>query len=163
MALGPIIDERQRDKVHGLVSDSVAAGARLAAGGSYDGLFYRPTVLADVSPQMPAYASEVFGPVAPVIRFATADDAVKLAADSEYGLSLGILTRDVMRGLDLARQIPTGIVHINEQTVDDEPNIPFGGLGASGTGARFGGTANLDAFTDTRWVTIRGDIAPYPF
>ena len=158
-----IIDERQRDKVHGLVRDSVAAGARLAAGGRYDGLFYRPTVLADVSAQMPAYASEVFGPVAPVIRFATADDAAKLAADSEYGLSLGILTRDVMRGLDLARQIPTGIVHINDQTVDDEPNIPFGGLGASGTGARFGGTANLDAFTDTRWVTIRGDIAPYPF
>ena len=89
--------------------------------------------------------------------------AAKLAADSEYGLSLGILTRDVMRGLDLARQIPTGIVHINEQTVDDEPNIPFGGLAASGTGARFGGTANLDAFTDTRWVTIRGDIATYPF
>ena len=112
---------------------------------------------------MPAYADEVFGPVAPVIRFATAEDAAKLAADSEYGLSLGILTRDVMRGLDLARQIPTGIVHINEQTVDDEPNIPFGGLGASGTGARFGGTSNLDAFTDTRWVTIRGDIAPYPF
>jgi benzaldehyde dehydrogenase (NAD) len=102
-------------------------------------------------------------PVAPVIRFSTVQDAVKLAADSEYGLSLGILTRDVMRGLDLARQIPTGIVHINEQTVDDEPNIPFGGLGASGTGARFGGTANLDAFTDTRWVTVRGDIAPYPF
>jgi benzaldehyde dehydrogenase (NAD) len=163
VALGPIIDERQRDKVHSLVRDSVAAGARLAAGGSYDRLFYRPTVLADVSAQMPAYAHEVFGPVAPVIRFATAEDAAKLAADSEYGLSLGILTRDVMRGLDLARQIPTGIVHINEQTVDDEPNIPFGGLGASGTGARFGGTSNLEAFTDTRWVTIRGDIAPYPF
>src|SRR5271155_5624491 len=163
VALGPIIDERQRDKVHSLVSDTVAAGARLAAGGSYDRLFYRPTVLADVSPQMPAYAGEVFGPVAPVIRFATAEDATKLAADSEYGLSLGILTRDVMRGLDLARQIPTGIVHINEQTVDDEPNIPFGGLGASGTGARFGGTSNLEAFTDPRWVTIRGDIAPYPF
>jgi benzaldehyde dehydrogenase (NAD) len=94
---------------------------------------------------------------------APAEDAAKLAADSEYGLSLGILTRDVMRGLDLARQIPTGIVHINEQTVDDEPNIPFGGLGASGTGARFGGTSNLEAFTDTRWVTIRGDIATYPF
>jgi benzaldehyde dehydrogenase (NAD) len=163
VALGPIIDQRQRDKVHGLVTGSVAAGARLAAGGHYDGLFYRPTVLADVSAQMPAYTSEVFGPVAPVIRFATADDAAKLAADSEYGLSLGILTRDVMRGLELARQIPTGIVHINEQTVDDEPNSPFGGLGASGTGARFGGTANLDAFTETRWVTIRGDIAPYPF
>jgi benzaldehyde dehydrogenase (NAD) len=105
----------------------------------------------------------VFGPVAPVLRFSTADDAAKLAAESEYGLSLGILTRDVMRGLDLARRIPTGIVHINEQTVDDEPNIPFGGIGASGTGARFGGAANVEAFTDTRWVTIRGDIAPYPF
>jgi benzaldehyde dehydrogenase (NAD) len=163
VALGPIIDERQRDKIHSLVTDSVAAGARLAAGGSYEGLFYAPTVLADVSAQMPAYASEVFGPVAPVLRFSSAQDAAKLAAQSEYGLSLGILTRDVMRGLDLARQIPTGIVHINEQTVDDEPNIPFGGLGASGTGARFGGTANLEAFTDTRWVTIRGDIAPYPF
>jgi len=163
VALGPIIDERQRDKVHGLVTASVDAGARLAAGGTYDRLFYKPTVLADVAPQMPAYANEVFGPVAPVIRFSTFDDAAKLAADSEYGLSLGILTRDVMRGLELANRIPSGIVHINEQTVDDEPNTPFGGVLASGTGARFGGSANLDAFTDTRWVTIRGDIAPYPF
>jgi benzaldehyde dehydrogenase (NAD) len=163
VALGPLIDERQRDKVDALVTGTVAAGARLAAGGTYEGLFYRPTVLADVGPAMPAYADEVFGPVAPVLRFATADEAAKLAADSEYGLSLGILTRDVMRGLDLARRIPTGIVHINEQTVDDEPNAPFGGVLASGTGARFGGTANVDAFTDTRWVTMRGDITPYPF
>ena len=163
VALGPIIDERQRDKVHDLVTTSVDAGARLAAGGTYEGLFYAPTVLAEVAPAMPAYASEVFGPVAPVVRFATADEAAKLAADSEYGLSLGILTKDVMRGLELARQIPTGIVHINDQTVDDAPNTPFGGVRSSGTGARFGGSANLDAFTDTRWVTIRGDIASYPF
>jgi benzaldehyde dehydrogenase (NAD) len=163
VALGPVIDERQRDKIHALVTGSIDAGAKLAAGGSYEGLFYRPTVLAEVAPQMPAYANEVFGPVAPVVRFGTAAEAAKLAADSEYGLSLGILTRDVMRGLDLARQIPTGIVHINEQTVDDEPNIPFGGVRASGTGARFGGAANLEAFTETRWVTVRGDIAPYPF
>ncbi|HEY2277835.1 MAG TPA: benzaldehyde dehydrogenase [Streptosporangiaceae bacterium] len=163
VALGPIIDAGQRDKVHSLVTATVDAGARLAAGGTYDGLFYRPTVLAEVTPGMPAYASEVFGPVAPVVPFATEQDAAKLAADSEYGLSLGILTRDVMRGLELSRKIPTGIVHINDQTVDDEPNIPFGGLLASGTGARFGGTANLDAFTETRWVTIRGDITPYPF
>ena len=109
------------------------------------------------------HGREVFGPVAPVLKFATPDEAATLAAQSEYGLSLSILTRDVMRGLDLARRIPTGIVQINEQTVDDEPNVPFGGVLASGTGARFGGTANLDAFTETRWVTIRGDIAPYPF
>src|ERR1700761_1499428 len=163
VALGPIIDERQRDKVHALVTATTDAGAKLAAGGTYEGLFYRPTVLADVTPDMPAYANEVFGPVAPVLRFGSADDVADLAARSEYGLSLGILTRDVMRGLDLARRIPTGIVHINEQTVDDEPNIPFGGLSDSGTGARFGGAANPDAFTETRWVTVRGDIAPYPF
>ncbi len=163
VALGPIIDERQRDKVHGLVTASVDAGAKLAAGGTYEGLFYRPTVLADVSPAMPAYANEVFGPVAPVVRFSTIDDAAKLAADSEYGLSLGILTKDVMRGLELARRIPTGIVHINDQTVDDAPNTPFGGVRASGTGARFGGTSNLEAFTSVRWVTMRADIAPYPF
>jgi len=163
VALGPLIDERQRDKVHALVTDSVDAGASLAAGGTYDGLFYKPTVLGNVAPAMPAYANEVFGPVAPVVRFSTVDEVVKLAADSEYGLSLGILTSDVMRGLDLARRIPTGIVHINDQTVDDSPNTPFGGVRASGTGARFGGSANFEAFTDTRWVTIRGDIAPYPF
>src|SRR5215469_11324808 len=80
VALGPIIDERQRDKVHGLVTGTVEAGARLAAGGSFEGLFYKPTVLAEVAPAMPAYASEVFGPVAPVIRFSTADEAAKLAA-----------------------------------------------------------------------------------
>jgi benzaldehyde dehydrogenase (NAD) len=163
VALGPIIDERQRDKVHALVTQTAGAGARLAAGGTYEGLFYRPTVLADVTPEMPAYANEVFGPVAPVLRFGSADDVAEIAARSAYGLSLGILTRDVMRGLDLARRIPTGIVHINEQTVDDEANTPFGGILDSGTGARFGGTANLEAFTEMHWVTMRGDIAPYPF
>ncbi|HKE63945.1 MAG TPA: benzaldehyde dehydrogenase [Micromonosporaceae bacterium] len=164
VALGPIIDDRQRDKIHNLVTSSVSAGARLAAGGTYEGLFYRPTVLADVETAMPAYANEVFGPVAPVIRFSSADEAAKLAGDTEYGLSLGILTGDPMRGLDLARRIPTGIVHINDQTVNDEANIPFGGVLASGTGARFGGAAaNIDAFTDTRWITVRSDIAPYPF
>ena len=163
VALGPIIDERQRDKVHALVTASTEQGARLAAGGSYEGLFYQPTVLADVTTQMPAYANEVFGPVAPVLRFRDFDEAARIAADTEYGLSLGILTKDVMRGLELARRIPTGIVHINEQTVDDEPTVPFGGLFDSGTGSRFGGDANLDAFTETRWITMRGDIAPYPF
>ena len=163
VALGPIIDERQRDKVHALVTASTNAGARLAAGGTYEGLFYQPTVLADVTQETPAYANEVFGPVAPVLRFSTVDEVAAIAANSEYGLSLGILTRDVMRGLDLARRIPSGIVHINDQTVDDEPTVPFGGVLDSGTGTRFGGTANLEAFTETRWVTMQGDITPYPF
>ncbi|GAB2915518.1 benzaldehyde dehydrogenase [Nonomuraea fastidiosa] len=164
VALGPLIDAGQRDRVHRLVTESVEAGARLAAGGSYEGLFYRPTVLAEVPRQAPAYAEEVFGPVAPVTTFSTLEEAAALAADSEYGLSLGILTKDVMKGLALAEQVPTGIVHINDQTVDDEAVAPFGGVGASGTGSRFGGTrANLDAFTETQWVTMQGDIAKYPF
>jgi benzaldehyde dehydrogenase (NAD) len=163
VALGPIIDAAQRDKVHRLVTASVDAGAKLTTGGTYEGLFYRPTVLADVTASSPAYANEVFGPVAPVIRFHSVDEVAALAADSEYGLSLGILCGDVMKGLELARRIPTGIVHINDQTVNDEANTPFGGVAASGTGARFGGSANIDAFTDTRWVTVRSDIAPYPF
>ena len=164
MYAGPVIDERQRDKIHAMVTGSVSAGARLAAGGTYEGLFYQPTVLAEIAPSMPAYADEVFGPVAPVLRFSTADEAAKLAADSEYGLSLGILTKDVYRGLEIAERIPTGLVHINDQTVADEATIPFGGVGASGTGGRLGGArANLEAFTETQWVTIRGDLPAYPF
>jgi benzaldehyde dehydrogenase (NAD) len=164
VALGPLIDEAQRDKVHRLVTASVDAGARLAAGGTPDGLFYPATVLADVPTHAPAFAEEVFGPVAPVVRFSTVDQAVRLANAGEYGLSLGIVTRDVMRGLALADQLPTGIVHINDQTVNDEANVPFGGVAASGTGSRFGGAAaNIDAFTETRWITMRSQTPSYPF
>ncbi|WP_327035338.1 aldehyde dehydrogenase family protein [Micromonospora ureilytica] len=158
------IDERQRDKIHALVTASVDAGARLAAGGTYEGLFYRPTVLTDVTPATPAYAQEIFGPVAPVITFADQDEAVELARQTEYGLSLGILSGDVMRAMALADRIPSGIVHINDQTVSDEAVAPFGGVGASGTGSRFGGpAANVDAFTETQWLTVRGAITRYPF
>ncbi|PAZ11796.1 benzaldehyde dehydrogenase [Streptomyces sp. SA15] len=161
--LGPVIDSGQLAKVHGLVEASTSGGAKLAAGGTHDRLFYRPTVLAGVDDHSPAYAEEVFGPVAPVRSFDTADEAAALAADGPYGLSLGIVTRDTTRGLDLAERIPTGIVHINDQTVNDEAVAPFGGIAASGTGARFGGDANLEAFTEVRWTTVRGDVATYPF
>ncbi|MFD5517073.1 benzaldehyde dehydrogenase [Streptomyces sp. NPDC127066] len=161
--LGPVIDDVQLAKIHGLVESSTANGAKLAAGGTHDRLFYRPTVLAGVDDTTPAYAEEVFGPVAPVRSFTTLDEAAALASAGPYGLSLGIVTRDTARGLDLAERIPTGIAHINDQTVNDEAVAPFGGTAASGTGARFGGEANLDAFTDLRWTTVRGDVAGYPF
>ncbi len=142
----------------------MSAGAKLAAGGTFEGLFYRPTVLTDVPPTAPAYDQEVFGPVAPIIRFNSIDEAVKLACDTEYGLSLSILTKDVMKALEIADRIPTGLVHINDQTVNDEATIPFGGVKDSGTGARHGGAqANLDSFTDAQWVTIRRELASYPF
>ena len=164
VALGPIIDAKQRDRVHQIVTDSVAAGARLAAGGTYEGLFYRPTVLADVPKAAPAYAQEIFGPVAPVIAFDSIDEAVAMASDNEYGLSLGILTSNVMRGLEIAERIPTGIIHINDQTIGDEVVNPFGGVKSSGPGARLGGAqANIDAFTQVQWVTMRGDLPQYPF
>ena len=140
------------------------AGVVGVAGGTYDGLFYRPTVLSEVPLTAPAYAEEIFGPVAPVVSFSGVDEAVRLANSTEYGLSLGILTRDVMKGLEIAERIPSGLVHINDQTVNDEALIPFGGVGESGTGSRHGGTqANLDAFTDVQWVTLRGDLPQYPF
>ncbi|MEV6195546.1 aldehyde dehydrogenase family protein [Streptomyces sp. NPDC051920] len=161
--LGPVIDDTQLAKIHGLVESSTAGGAKLAAGGTHDRLFYRPTVLAGVDDTTPAYTEEVFGPVAPVRSFDTLDEAAALASAGPYGLALGIVTRDTARGLDLAERIPTGIAHINDQTVNDEAVAPFGGTAASGTGARFGGEANLDAFTDLRWTTVRGDVAGYPF
>jgi benzaldehyde dehydrogenase (NAD) len=163
VALGPVIDEGSRDKIHGVVTASVDQGARLAAGGEYDRLFYRPTVLADVPLEAPAFTTEIFGPVAPITRVSGVEEAVRLAAQSEYGLSLGIVTKDVMRGLAVAEQIPTGIVHINDQTVNDEANVPFGGLGASGLGRLGGAAANIEAFTETRWITVRGEPATYPF
>jgi benzaldehyde dehydrogenase (NAD) len=163
VALGPIIDEGQRDRVHRIVTDSVAAGARLAAGGTYEGLFYRPTVLAEVPTDAPAFSEEIFGPVAPVVPFDSIDEAVKLAASSEHGLSLGILTRDVMKGLEIADRIPTGVVHINDQTIADEVVNPFGGVKATGSSWIGGPRANIEAFTTAQWVTVRGDLPDYPF
>jgi benzaldehyde dehydrogenase (NAD) len=164
VALGPLIDAGQRDRVHDLVTTSVTAGADLLTGGTYEGLFYQPTVLARVPPQAPAYQQEIFGPVAPVTAFGSADEVVALAAGSEYGLALGILTQDAYAGLELAERIPSGLVHINDQTVNDEAVAPFGGVGASGTGSRHGGpAANIEAFTETQWVTLRGDLPVYPF
>lgn len=162
--LGPIIDAGQRDKVHALVTATVDAGATLETGGTYQDLFYRPTVLSAVEPEHPAFAEEIFGPVAPVTPFHTLDEAVELVARSEYGLSVGVLTSDAFAGYELADRLPSGIVHVNDQTVDDEAQAPFGGIGASGTGARFGGhEANIEAFTETQWVTVASRIPAYPF
>lgn len=163
VALGPIIDERQLSRIDGIVSRTVAAGGRVTAGATHEGLFYRPTVLTDLDDRSPAWTDEVFGPVAPVRSFASLEEAAALAGENDYGLSLGILG-DVGTAMDLADLVPSGKIHINEQTVSDEANAPFGGVGWSGNGSRIGGLeTNLDAFTDTQWLTVRSSIAPYPF
>lgn len=161
--IGPIIDEKQRDHIESIVRAAEAAGATVEAGGTYEGLFYRPTVLSGVTAANPAWAEEIFGPVAPVQSFATLEEAAELVNENEYGLSVGILG-EVGAAMTLADQVHSGKVHINEQTVGDESNAPFGGVGNSGNGARFGGySANIEAFTETQWLTVRSEIAPYPF
>jgi benzaldehyde dehydrogenase (NAD) len=104
----------------------------------------------------------VFGPVAPVIAFDEDDEAVALANQSEYGLAAGVYSRSISRGLALANRIKAGMVHVNDQTINDEAIIPFGGMGMSGNGSRFGGEANYEAFTEWQWVTIRDDPKTYP-
>ena len=163
VALGPIIDERQRDRVHSIVTKSVEAGARLAAGGTYEGLFYRPTVLADVPETAPAYAEEIFGPVAPVISFRDDDEAVALANGTEYGLAAAVQSRSPQRAAAVAEQLRAGMVHVNDQTVNEEPPAPFGGFGCSSNGGHFGGVANLELWTEWQWQTARDQASPFPF
>jgi benzaldehyde dehydrogenase (NAD) len=163
VALGPVISRSQVDRIHGIVKDTVAAGATLSAGGTFDGPFYRPTVLSGVKPGMRAFDEEVFGPVAAITPFASEDEAVALANSNEYGLSAGVFSQSVGRALALGNRLRTGILHINDQTVADEPHIPFGGTGASGNGTRIGGPANWEEFTNWQWVTIKDKPNPYPF
>lgn len=163
VTLGPIIDRKQLDHAKNLVDASVAAGARLVAGGTHEGLFFRPTVLADCTSETPAYREEVFGPVACVRSFSDADEAVELAADSEFGLSLGVLSNDLALAMSIADRIPAGLVHINDQTFNDDPNAPFGGVGASGSSRVGGQRANVESFTETQWLTLRATAPKYPF
>jgi benzaldehyde dehydrogenase (NAD) len=163
VALGPIISRAQVERIHGIVKDSVAAGATLAAGGTFDGPFYRPTVLTGVKPGMRAFDEEIFGPVAAITTFANDDEAVELANRSEYGLSAGVFSASVGRAIAVGNRLNTGLLHINDQTVADEPHIPFGGTGASGNGTSIGGPANWEEFTHWQWMTIKDKPNAYPF
>jgi benzaldehyde dehydrogenase (NAD) len=160
--LGPIVNQRQIERVDDIVQRTVSTGgARLVEGGTYEGLFYRPTVLADVKLDAPAWTDEIFGPVAPVVTFSDDDEAVELANSSEYGLAAGVYSRSISRGLSIANRIRAGMVHVNDQSINDEATIPFGGMGMSGNGGRFGADANLDAFTQWQWVTVRDEARSF--
>jgi benzaldehyde dehydrogenase (NAD) len=161
--LGPIVNEKQLARVDGIVRRSVDGGARLAVGGTHEGLFYQPTVLADVTRELPAWTDEIFGPVAPVVTFDTDEEALALANDTDYGLTGAVYSRSISRGLALAQRIRSGMVHVNDQTVNDEATIPFGGMGISGNGSRFGGAANWDEFTQWQWVTVRDEPRSFPY
>ena len=162
VALGPLITEQQLQRVDRIVRESVAMGAKLLAGGTHEGPFYAATVLADVTPDMPVFREEIFGPVVSITRFATDAQAVALANDTEYGLSAGVHTRDLARGIAIAEQLNVGLVHVNDQTVNDDGTMPMGGRGASGNGSRHGGPANWDEFTQWQWTTLRSTAPRYP-
>jgi benzaldehyde dehydrogenase (NAD) len=163
VALGPLINDQQLSRVIDILDRSTANGARVAAGGTHEGRFFRPTVLTGVTPATAAFSDEIFGPIAPVTTFASDEEAVELANRTEYGLAAAIYSRDVARAERIAARLRTGIAHINDQTVNDDARAPFGGFGSSGNGGRFGTLANLEEFSTWRWMTIRAQGHPYPF
>jgi benzaldehyde dehydrogenase (NAD) len=128
-----------------------------------EGPFYKPTALTSVKPGMRAFDEEIFGPVAAITSIGSDDEAIELANHNEYGLSAGVFSADVGRAIAVGNRLNTGLLHINDQTVADEPHIPFGGSGASGNGTRIGGPANWDEFTQWQWMTIKDKPNPYPF
>ena len=160
--IGPLINESALELVRSRVDEAVAKGARLLAGGEAVGACYRATLLTDVPEDSDFARHETFGPVAGIEVVGSPEEAVARANATAYGLSAGLITRNIDRGLELARQIDSGIVHVNDQTVADEPQMPFGGVKDSGFG-RFGGSAVMEEFTELRWVTVTSASHPFPF
>lgn len=160
--LGAVVDTQSAEKISALIENAVENGARLCAGGKRDGTLLSATVLDHVTPAMRIYAEESFGPVVTVVRVNGDEEALRVANDTEYGLSAAIFSRDIARAWNVARRVDSGICHINGPTVHDEPQMPFGGMKASGYG-RFGGKAAIDEFTALRWITIQTGDRHYPF
>ena len=157
--IGPLINESALDMVKSRVEEAVSKGAKVLAGGEAVGSAFQPTLLADVPEDSDFAKIETFGPVASIEVVDSPEEAVQRANATSYGLASGILTSDTDRGLALAQQIEAGIVHVNDQPVGDEPQMPFGGVKDSGLG-RFGGTAAIHEFTDLHWITVS---KPHPF
>jgi vanillin dehydrogenase len=159
--IGPLINGAAMERVTGLVQDAVAKGARALSGGEPDGPCFPPTVLAGVTPEMRVYSEESFGPLVAVVAVDGPDEAVTVANDTQYGLSAAVFSENVPAALELAQRIESGICHVNDTTVQDEPQMPFGGVKASGWG-RFGGRAALEEFTELRWITVQNLPRQYP-
>jgi acyl-CoA reductase-like NAD-dependent aldehyde dehydrogenase len=162
VVLGSVIDRATIDRVDALIDDALDKGAELVTGGAEEGTIMPATIVDKVTPEMKLFRDESFGPVVCVVRARDAEHAIELANDTEYGLSASVFGGDVRRAMDVARRIESGICHINGPTVHDEPQMPFGGVKASGYG-RFGGNAGIDAFTELRWITIEDPKQHYPF
>ncbi len=159
--LGAVIDQKTVTHVNALIDDAVAKGAKVIAGGKGESVLMPATVVDRVTEAMNLYRDESFGPVVAMIRARDAEHAVELANDTQYGLSAAVFTKDIAKGLTIARRIQSGICHVNGPTVHDEAQMPFGGVGASGYG-RFGGRQGIDSFTETRWITVETQPGHFP-
>ena len=159
--IGPLINDRQVERVASQIEDAVAKGAKVEIGGGVSGRFVQPTILTNVDTSMKVWQDETFGPVVVVVPFSTDDEAIALNNDTEYGLSSGISTRTEARALAMSKRLETGMCHVNCSSVNDEPHVPFGGSKASGVG-RHGGRWSMETFTETRWITLDRGRRPYP-
>ncbi|HBM43009.1 MAG TPA: salicylaldehyde dehydrogenase [Halomonas sp.] len=159
--LGTLINAASGEKLNGLIDDAVEKGAHIAAGGKAEGVVMQATVIDGVTSDMRLYSEESFGPVVAVIRVDSEEEAIRIANDSEYGLSSAVFSRDSARAMKVAGRLQTGICHINAPTVHDEPQMPFGGVKSSGYG-RFGGKAGIEEFTELRWMTVQLGARHYP-
>jgi acyl-CoA reductase-like NAD-dependent aldehyde dehydrogenase len=159
--LGAVVDRKTVDHVSSLIADALSAGAVQVNGGPSDGVLMPAHVIDKVTPEMKLFRDESFGPVVGIVRARDEAHAIELANDTEYGLSAAVFTRDTARGLRVARQIKSGICHVNGPTVHDEAQMPFGGTKSSGYG-RFGGKAGIESFTELRWITIETQPGHYP-
>ncbi|MBY3047141.1 MULTISPECIES: aldehyde dehydrogenase [Rhizobium] len=162
VVLGSLISLDAARKMEELIADATAKGAKLVAGGKRSGTVVEATLLDHVTPEMRVYAEESFGPVKPIIRVTSEEEAIRIANDTEYGLSSAVFSRNVQRAMAVAARIESGICHINGPTVNDEAQMPFGGVKGSGYG-RFGGKAAIAEFTDLRWITVEDSAQHYPF
>lgn len=160
-ALGTLISEEAGHKLNSLLADAVSKGAKALSGGEADGVVMQATLIDHVTPQMRIYSEESFGPIVAMIRVKDEAEAIRVANDSEYGLSAAVFSQDIARAMKVAKKIQSGICHINAPTVHDEPQMPFGGVKSSGYG-RFGGVASIEEFTDLRWLTIQMGPRHYP-
>ncbi len=159
--LGSMISLGAAQRVRAMIEDALGKGATLVVGGEVAGTIMQPALLDHVTPAMQIYRDESFGPVLGVVRVQSVEEAVTVANDNEYGLAASVFGRDLNRALAVARQIDSGICHVNSATVQDEAQMPFGGVKGSGYG-RFGGKAAIDEFTELRWITLQTGAVHYP-
>jgi acyl-CoA reductase-like NAD-dependent aldehyde dehydrogenase len=160
--IGPLIRRTQCAFIDEHVKDAVAKGARVLAGGTHQDNFYQPTVVAGVTSEMRIYGEESFGPITSIIKAGSSEEALAIANDTSYGLAAGVITNDLQKAMDLALRLESGMVHINDTTVSDEPHVPFGGIKDSGFG-REGGRYSMEEMTELKWITVQLGQRQFPF